>query len=170
MTKFRLNVQGEVTELEGTRRGDVLQVTHNGQTAELRLIHQEGNRFVLEYRLPNGACQLLHLAGQSVGDRRQVLVNGRHLAYNRVQTKAGQAAENSGASLSSSIPAVVSQVLVQVGDSVAAGDKLILLESMKMVIPIHAPHDGKITQLNCTAGQAVQPGVPLLELEALQEA
>jgi 3-methylcrotonyl-CoA carboxylase alpha subunit len=70
-------------------------------------------------------------------------------------------------SLSASIPAVVAEVLVSVGETVAAGDKLILLESMKMVIPIQAPYDGAVTKINCTAGESVQAGVPLIEIEEI---
>ncbi|VAW41309.1 hypothetical protein MNBD_CHLOROFLEXI01-3219, partial [hydrothermal vent metagenome] len=56
-------------------------------------------------------------------------------------------------------------ILVKVGDTVASGDKLILLESMKMIIPIQAPYDGVVTALNCTKGESVQAGVQLIELD-----
>ena len=69
------------------------------------------------------------------------------------------------ASLAATIPAVVSQILVNEGDSVNEGETLILLESMKMVIPIQAPHDGTVTGIHCTPGEAVEPGVPLLTVE-----
>jgi biotin carboxyl carrier protein len=59
----------------------------------------------------------------------------------------------------------VSKILVKEGDAVKAGDKLILLESMKMIIPIQAPHDGLVAALRCSAGEAVQPGEQLIELE-----
>ena len=59
----------------------------------------------------------------------------------------------------------VIEVLVQQGAAVAEEDELLILESMKMVIPIVAPHDGVVKKVNCTAGQAVQPGNPLIELE-----
>jgi biotin carboxyl carrier protein len=67
--------------------------------------------------------------------------------------------------LAASIPAVVSQILVTPGDEVRADDKLILLESMKMVIPIQAPYDGRVRRLNCAVGDSVPAGIPLLELE-----
>jgi len=49
---------------------------------------------------------------------------------------------------------------------VAAGDKLILLESMKMVIPIQAPRDGRVARVLCAPGDSVPAGVPLVELES----
>jgi biotin carboxyl carrier protein len=68
-------------------------------------------------------------------------------------------------SLSASIPAVVSEILVKVGQEVKIGDKLILLESMKMILPIQAPRAGFVTAINCVPGQAVQPGIQLVEIE-----
>jgi urea carboxylase len=41
------------------------------------------------------------------------------------------------------------------GQSVKAGDTLLLVESMKMELPVTAPMDGVITQLRCTEGRAV---------------
>ncbi|MCE7937973.1 MAG: acetyl-CoA carboxylase biotin carboxyl carrier protein subunit [Chloroflexi bacterium CFX6] len=63
------------------------------------------------------------------------------------------------------MPAVVVEVLVAPGDAVADGQKLVLLESMKMVLPIVAPHAGVVTAVRCAPGDAVQPGVPLVELD-----
>ena len=45
-----------------------------------------------------------------------------------------------------------------------AGDRLILLESMKMIIPIVAPADGVVQAIHCVAGDSVAPGVPLIIL------
>ena len=59
----------------------------------------------------------------------------------------------------------MTDVLVAVGDKVSAGEKLILLESMKMVIPIVATQDGVVQAIKCENGESVQPGVPLIEIE-----
>ena len=41
------------------------------------------------------------------------------------------------------------------GQAVKAGDTLVLVESMKMELPVTAPVDGIVTQLRCTEGRAV---------------
>ena len=56
------------------------------------------------------------------------------------------------------------QVKVPVGDPVAAGDELIILESMKMEIPVVAPRAGTVTLLNVQPEERVQEGDPLVEL------
>ena len=62
------------------------------------------------------------------------------------------------------MPATVTRVVASVGQTVAAGDVLVLLEAMKMELAIRAPHDGTVARIACEAGTIVQPGVPLVEL------
>jgi biotin carboxyl carrier protein len=63
------------------------------------------------------------------------------------------------------MPATVSSISVVAGQPVARGDVLIMLEAMKMELPIKAPRDGVVKAIACREGDLVQPGVPLLELE-----
>ncbi len=54
-----------------------------------------------------------------------------------------------------------------VGDTIAAGDIVLLLESMKMEIPVLAEHPGRVTAIRVTAGDVVQEGDPLIALQLL---
>ncbi len=56
------------------------------------------------------------------------------------------------------ITGVVFQVTSKPGDSVAAGDPVIVLESMKMEIPVEAPRAGKVKEIRVAEGQTVQEG------------
>ena len=69
-------------------------------------------------------------------------------------------------SLSAPMPATVIRVLVSAGDQVARGATLVLLEAMKMELPLKAPHDAVVQSVRCEAGQLVQPGQVLVELVA----
>jgi biotin carboxyl carrier protein len=71
---------------------------------------------------------------------------------------------DSGA-LSAPMPATVRSVLVTPGATVAAGQTLIVLEAMKMELPLRAPVAGTITRVDCGVGDLVQPGTPLVELK-----
>jgi biotin carboxyl carrier protein len=48
---------------------------------------------------------------------------------------------------------------------VKAGDVLIVLEAMKMELPLRSPRDGVIKSVRCKKGELVQPGVALLDYE-----
>jgi len=56
------------------------------------------------------------------------------------------------------IPANVWQVVVDEGQLVAEGDELVILESMKMEIPVATDVPGVVRELHVEAGQAVQAG------------
>jgi acetyl-CoA carboxylase biotin carboxyl carrier protein len=64
----------------------------------------------------------------------------------------------------SEIPASVWQVNVAEGDQVAEGDELIILESMKMEIPVVAPIGGTVSALHVKPDDRVQEGDVLAEL------
>ncbi len=164
MPTFKISLNQQEEELEVTRQGDTLRVCRDGAVVEVHLVAQEGSTFLLEWTLADGERRRVRVAAHTSGDKRQIWVNGRTFTYERVDERGSGGAGGDG-SLAASIPAVVSQVLVSVGDQVAEGDKLILLESMKMVIPILAPYDGVVTAVHCTAGESVQAGIALLDLE-----
>ena len=60
----------------------------------------------------------------------------------------------------------VMTVAVAPGDSVAAGDAVVLLESMKMEIPVLSEHAGVVRSVNVEAGDVVQEGDALITLDA----
>jgi len=66
--------------------------------------------------------------------------------------------------LASPMPASVRAIHVQAGQAVSGGDVLIVLEAMKMELPIRAPRDAVVAGVRCTVGDLVQPGVQLVQL------
>lgn len=70
-----------------------------------------------------------------------------------------------GMALASPMPATVATISVTPGQDVSQGDKLIMLEAMKMELPIKAPRDGRVKSVGCRVGDLVQPGVALVVLE-----
>ena len=166
--RFKVLLDEREVEVEVVRQGDRLRVSYEGQNHEVRVIYRDGAHFVLEVE-EQGADgfvrrKRIRAAGHRDGDKRQLWANGHLVTYRRMRQGSHEHADGYPASLAASIPAVVSEVLVGVGDSVKAGDKLILLESMKMILPIQAPSDGIVTAIHCAPGEAVQPGVQLVEL------
>lgn len=72
-----------------------------------------------------------------------------------------------GGSLTATMPGRVLDVLVAEGDSVQKRDTLVLLEAMKMELRIQAPSDGQVARVLCAAGQVVERGQLLVELQAI---
>lgn len=167
--RFKVLLNEEEKEIEVVRQAERLTIRYDGQTFNARIIHTEGAHFVLEVEEPGPgdfvSRKRIRAAGYANGDRRQLWSNGRLVSYQRLREGTSATVDSQAASLSASIPAVVSELLVNVGDHVRNGDKLILLESMKMILPIVAPCDGRITAIHCQPGEAVQTGVQLVEIE-----
>jgi glutaconyl-CoA/methylmalonyl-CoA decarboxylase subunit gamma len=68
-------------------------------------------------------------------------------------------------SLTAPMPARVIRILVQPGAAVKKGDTLVMLEAMKMELPIRAPADGKVAAIHCRDGELVQADAVLIDLE-----
>lgn len=67
--------------------------------------------------------------------------------------------------LSAPMPATVIKVDVMPGARVKKGDTLIILEAMKMELPLRAAEDATVKAVHCREGEFVQPGAVLVELE-----
>ena len=60
--------------------------------------------------------------------------------------------------VTASVPGKVVKVAASVGQAVKAGDSVIILESMKMEIPVVAPQDGTIASIDVAEGASVENG------------
>ncbi len=167
--RFRVRLNEELKDIEVIRQGDRLRISYDGVTHSARLIYKEGAHFVLEVEEPGPdnfiSRKRIRAAGYRDGDNRQLWSNGQLVNYQLVRDGQSAAQDSQSASLSASIPAVVSEILVNIGEVVESGQKLILLESMKMILSIQAPYDGVVTAINCAPDEAVQPGFQLIDLE-----
>ena len=63
------------------------------------------------------------------------------------------------------ITGVVFQVVAHPGDIVGEGDPVIVLESMKMEIPVESPRAGAVKEIRVQEGQTVQEGDTVAVLE-----
>jgi acetyl-CoA carboxylase biotin carboxyl carrier protein len=63
------------------------------------------------------------------------------------------------------ITGTVWKIECQVGQSVDEGDTLVILESMKMEMPVEAEDAGTVKEIRCSEGQSVSEGDTLVVLE-----
>ena len=67
--------------------------------------------------------------------------------------------------VSSLIPGTVSKLFVNEGDKIIEGDKLLVLDAMKMKNTIKVPYSGVIKKVNVTEGQSIPKGYVMIELD-----
>jgi acetyl-CoA carboxylase biotin carboxyl carrier protein len=63
------------------------------------------------------------------------------------------------------ITGTVWKVEVAVGDSVERGDEVVILESMKMEMPVESDRKGTVVDVLCQEGDSVGEGDPLIRIE-----
>jgi 3-methylcrotonyl-CoA carboxylase alpha subunit len=114
----------------------------------------------------NGRAHIVHVAGPA-GDR-WLHWNGQvfHRPFDAGgPARARRTSADAHQSLSAPMPATVLKVLVAPGVQVRKGDTLLILEAMKMELPVRSAADGVVRAVLCQEGELVQAGAILAELE-----
>ena len=99
------------------------------------------------------------------GDTRWVFLDGQTFEFAVQRPGARVRGGAHHGSLAAPMPATVRRIAVAPGQRVAKGDTLIVLEAMKMELPVRAGADGTVEEICCKEGELVQPGVTLIEME-----
>ena len=106
------------------------------------------------------------VAVADAGDVRWVAVDGQ-VAILEIESgvpRVRRRKSASGGAMMAPMPATVVKVLVESGQEVAEGETVLVLEAMKMELPIRAPRAGVVSAVRCKQGELVQPGESLVDL------
>jgi 3-methylcrotonyl-CoA carboxylase alpha subunit len=109
----------------------------------------------------DGTTAFAHIA--KVGDVWWVHVKGHTFKLERIEP--GATDTDDGGGLTAPMPGKVLEVLVNPGQHVTAGTTLMILEAMKMEHRIVAAFDGTVSAVHYAAGDQVEQGIALLDLE-----
>jgi biotin carboxyl carrier protein len=128
--------------------------------------------FSLE-RLDPG-CVSLVIGGRSYrvtrGAAGEMMVNGTRLAVEvfdprSLRGRAGGGASHGRQNIYAPMPGKIVRVLVAAGDSVEAGQGLVVVEAMKMQNEMKSPKTGRVVEVRTKADAAVSPGEILMVVE-----
>jgi biotin carboxyl carrier protein len=121
--------------------------------------------------LIGGKSHQVHVERTGEGLR---IVIGRHRGDVRVQTEREwrlkkvaprQAQQTGQMNIKAPMPGLVKAVLVAEGDEVQEGQRLVVLEAMKMENEITTPRQGRVAAVHIAQGATVESGKPLVTLE-----
>jgi biotin carboxyl carrier protein len=153
--------------------------TVNDQEIEIevgqdREITVNGERYDIDfYQLPEGGLVSLLLNNSSYeavvearDDLWEVLLRGElysvtvqdERAYRLAKARGGETAVHGEAIIKSPMPGIIIAAPVAVGDVVQKGDKIIILESMKMENELRSPRDGVVLRVQVKPGDGVEKG------------
>ena len=103
--------------------------------------------------------------GAVVGSTRWVFLDGQVFTFETGRPQGGRAGSAADAGpLTAPMPATVRRVTVGLGDVVRRADVLVVLEAMKMELPVRAAADGVVSAIHCHEGEMVQSGQELIEV------
>ncbi len=108
----------------------------------------------------------VHLSSDRRGGY-EVLIGGRRLVAQVApghRRAAGQQGGAESGALTALMPGLIVEVPVQVGDTVAEGEVLVVQEAMKMQMPLRAPCAGRVIEVRVEAGAEVEQGALLVRL------
>ena len=95
------------------------------------------------------------------GEKHDVLVQDE-LTYRVAQAQESAAANMGEVTIKSPMPGLIIRVPVSVGESVAKGQTLVILESMKMENELKSPRDGIVLKIETRKGDSVEKGQKLV--------
>jgi len=104
------------------------------------------------------------LVAEVNGKRFEIVVHAPEPVVKRHRAKQANAGSASGTGLASPMQGTVVKIAVEEGQSVEAGDLIIVLEAMKMEQPLNAHKSGVIKNLKATIGETVSSGSILCDI------
>jgi len=100
------------------------------------------------------------------GQRFHVVSVAQGLSYRiEVDGVSHQIDRDDGGIVHAPAPAVVVSIAVKPGDTVSVGDRLVVLEAMKMEMQVVAPFSGRVRQVLTTRNVQVDTGAPLVQID-----
>lgn len=109
------------------------------------------------------------LAATEDGKRQFIKLGDMSVEFTKSALATSKAGSAPQGDLTAPMPGQIIALSVELGQTVAKGDSLVVLEAMKMENRIKAPYDGTVKALLCALGDTVERGQTLVELEPLPE-
>jgi 3-methylcrotonyl-CoA carboxylase alpha subunit len=153
-------------------RGERIELIAHGSGGEYRIEHDGRTVLVAGARLADGVlgarfdAQARRFSVQADDVRVQVHDGEHRLQLTPVGVYRREAAAQGGDNrMQAPMPGRVVLVRVQPGDSVIAGQEVVVIEAMKMELALKAPRDGVVAEVRAAAGDFVEADAVLVTLE-----
>ena len=113
----------------------------------------------------NGESFKVEMEPEAEPEKKKVVLGAPAASAATEEGAAPAANVNTANAIKAPLPGVITEIKVAVGDTVAAGDTLVVLEAMKMANNIEAEKAGKVTAVCVKQGESVLEDTPLVVVE-----
>lgn len=153
MNKYQYKVKGvdyevEIAEVEGN----------------IAKVNVNGIPFEVELQKPINAAKHPTMGAPKVQAPQPAAPVAKPAVAQPAEAPAAPAAPAAGTSVKAPLPGTITEIRVQVGQQVNAGDIVLVLEAMKMQNNIEAETTGKVTSIQVKQGDSVMEGSVLLTI------
>ncbi len=148
--EFTLDIDGRQVTVTVVREGDTIRVERDGEEYRVRVLAESVIGVQSALREPTGNAG--PAAEGVIGRQRPDSVSSEHDEGGRWE-------------VASPMTGVVDQILVSKGTRVVEGERIVVLEAMKMFIDVMAPATGRVTEISVTLGDSVREKQPLLVID-----
>lgn len=153
MNKYQYKVQGidyevEIAEVEGN----------------IAKVNVNGIPFEIELQKPINAAKHPSMNTPKVEVPKPATPSQPTAAAQPVSQPAQPAPAAAGMAIKSPLPGTVTDIKVSVGQTIQAGDVVLVLEAMKMQNNIEAEHEGKVTAIYVNKGDTIMEGTVLMTI------
>ena len=141
MKEYKYTIEGKEYKVEiGTIEENIAEVTDNGETIKVEM------------------------EPEPEPEKKKVVVSAAAAPANDDQPVAAGSVNTANA-VKAPLPGVITEIKVAIGDTVNAGDTVVILEAMKMANNIEAEKSGKVTAICVKQGESVMEDSPLVVIE-----
>jgi geranyl-CoA carboxylase alpha subunit len=161
---YKLEFDGQASTVNLIRTETAFDISVGDDAYSLECVSLQNNSCVF---IENGVRETLHFA---FDNKTLYLDDGTgHFILDDITHQPADAAGGAGSGqIKASMDGAIVEVLVKEGDTVEAGQTLVVLEAMKMEHPLKAGIAGTVTAISCDAGQQVKSKQLLITVEAEQ--
>ena len=138
--------------------------TINGNKYDVEIVD------IVEHIAPvtvNGENYSVEMEKEPEPEKKKVVIKSGAQAQPEAAASEGASAAkvNTNNALKAPLPGVIREINVAVGDEVAVGDTVVVLEAMKMANNLEAEKAGKVTAVLVQVGESVMEDTPLVVIE-----
>lgn len=162
--KYEIEIDGQLRQLELTEEGQQIQAVIDGRAYQATVLMPEANVYMLLM-----GNKVYELSVEQTGSDMQIKWADQRFTAQLVDHRKGnhkkEAKLTGTQKITAPMPGRVVQLLKQVGDSVAAGEGVVVVEAMKMQNALSSPKAGIVAAIKVTEGQVVVAGAVLAIIE-----
>lgn len=163
--EFTLDIDGQQVTVSAERDGDTIRVGRDGASFAVRVLAESLVGIQSAAQAPTGSGTPQVAGGTAPAPRPAAAPKPAPAPASGGGQGGGDAGSGAAGAVNSPMTGVIDQVLVTEGATVAAGDKIVILEAMKMFIDVMAPVAGTVSAVSVAPGDSVREGQAILTID-----